>query len=198
MSISTEAGSCGLEPLEQRVHARRRPATVLVPGWRWIASTIARWPLNQLATRLFCTSSITSPRSRSRTGAPLRHDHDQVAELLRVLRAGRRPATVAARFGPHRMPVGRLTLRVADRVATPRRCRCRATASACGSSWMRTAYFCEPNTCTCATPVDHRDALRQDVLGVLVELRQRQQSARSAPGTGSASRPGSPSGRRAG
>ena len=25
-------------------------------------------------------------------------------------------------------------------------------ASACGSSWIRTAYFCEPYTCTCATP----------------------------------------------
>jgi hypothetical protein len=26
-------------------------------------------------------------------------------------------------------------------------------ASALGSSWMRTAYFCEPYTCTCATPL---------------------------------------------
>jgi len=25
-------------------------------------------------------------------------------------------------------------------------------ASARGSTWMRTAYFCEPNTCTWATP----------------------------------------------
>jgi len=25
--------------------------------------------------------------------------------------------------------------------------------SARGSSWTRTAYFWEPNTCTCATPV---------------------------------------------
>ena len=29
---------------------------------------------------------------------------------------------------------------------------CRA-ASARGSAWMRTAYFCGPNTCTCATPL---------------------------------------------
>ena len=26
-------------------------------------------------------------------------------------------------------------------------------ANARGSAWMRTAYFCEPNTCTCATPL---------------------------------------------
>jgi hypothetical protein len=26
-------------------------------------------------------------------------------------------------------------------------------ASAFGSSWMRTAYCCEPYTCTCATPL---------------------------------------------
>jgi hypothetical protein len=26
-------------------------------------------------------------------------------------------------------------------------------ASALGSSWIRTAYFCDPNTCTCATPL---------------------------------------------
>jgi hypothetical protein len=25
-------------------------------------------------------------------------------------------------------------------------------ASCCGSSWIRTAYFIEPYTCTCATP----------------------------------------------
>ena len=34
-------------------------ATVLLPGWRWIARTIAREPLNQLATLLLWTSSST-------------------------------------------------------------------------------------------------------------------------------------------
>ncbi len=33
-------------------------AMVLEPGWRWIASTMARLPLYQLATYLFSTLSI--------------------------------------------------------------------------------------------------------------------------------------------
>ena len=44
----------------------------LVPGWRWIASTIERSPLNQLATRVFSTLSVISAMSPRRTGAPLR------------------------------------------------------------------------------------------------------------------------------
>ena len=48
-------------------------STVFVPGCRWIASTIAREPLNQLATLLFCTSLSTCPMSPSRTGAPFRY-----------------------------------------------------------------------------------------------------------------------------
>jgi len=32
---------------------------VLTPGWRWIASTMPRLPLNHAATLSFCTSSMT-------------------------------------------------------------------------------------------------------------------------------------------
>ena len=46
--------------------------TVLVPGWRWIASTMPRLSLYQAAMRLFCTSSMACPMSLTRTGAPLR------------------------------------------------------------------------------------------------------------------------------
>ena len=47
-------------------------STVLVPGCFWIASTIARVLLYQLATLSFSTPSMTFPMSRRRTGAPLR------------------------------------------------------------------------------------------------------------------------------
>ncbi len=45
---------------------------VLVPGWRWIASTMPRFSLNQAATLSVCTLSITRPTSPRRTGLPLR------------------------------------------------------------------------------------------------------------------------------
>ena len=51
---------------------RSATSTVLVPGWRWIASTMARVPLNQLAALVSCTLSMTRPRSPRRTGAPSR------------------------------------------------------------------------------------------------------------------------------
>ena len=59
--------------------------------------------------------------------------------------------TVVARLGPHRMPVGRFTLDASMASLTCSSAIPRA-ASACGSSWIRTAYFWAPNTDTCATP----------------------------------------------
>ena len=47
-------------------------ATVLVPGWRWTARTMARVSLSQPATLSFCTLSMTRPSSSSRTGRPFR------------------------------------------------------------------------------------------------------------------------------
>jgi len=41
-------------------------------------------------------------------------------------------------------------------------------ASAFGSSWMRTAYFCEPNTWTCATPLIVEIRCARLFLGVIV------------------------------
>ena len=72
------------------------------------------------------------------------------------------------------MPVGRLTLpcwsALRDLVDAdlPRR------RAACGSSSTRTAYFCAPNTLHLRDAADHRHALREHGLGVLVDLRQRQ------------------------
>ncbi len=47
-------------------------ATVLASGWRWIASTMARESLNQVAILSFSTLSMTCATSDSLTGAPLR------------------------------------------------------------------------------------------------------------------------------
>ena len=138
VSICTEPGNWGLS-FSTMACTRSATRTVFVPGWRWIASTIARLPLNQLATRLSCTPSSTVPRSPSRTMAP-------ASVLMMRLRNSRALSSwpserrVSALSGPHRTPVGRLTL--PDAMApetwsmpTPR------AASAWGSSWMRTAYF---------------------------------------------------------
>ena len=72
VAISTDAGRSGRSRSTSAL-MRSATATVLVPGWRWMASTMARWPLNQLACLVSCTLSITRPRSASRTGAPSRN-----------------------------------------------------------------------------------------------------------------------------
>ena len=67
--MRTEAGSMGVSAATARLTAVAT-ATVLVPGWRCTASTMARDPSNQLAVRLSWTSSSTRATSCSRTGAP--------------------------------------------------------------------------------------------------------------------------------
>ena len=47
-------------------------------------------------------------------------------------------------------------------------------ASFAGSTCTRTARFCSPPMSTCATPADLRDLLRQHVVGVVVDVDQRQ------------------------
>ncbi len=99
---------------------------------------------------------------------------DHLAESRRVLQLAVRLDRVR-RVGPQRTPVGRFTFCAVIARSRPRRCRSCGRRARVGSSWMRTAYFCAPNTLTCATPDDHRDALRHHRLAVLVELRQRHQ-----------------------
>ncbi len=71
MLICTAAGicasSCGSSCLTLST-----TSTVLVPGWRKMASTMERLPLNQLADLSSCTLSRARPISEMRTGAPLR------------------------------------------------------------------------------------------------------------------------------
>ena len=47
-------------------------STTLAPGWRWMSTTMAGWPLYQAPTLLFSSPSTTSATSLSRTGALLR------------------------------------------------------------------------------------------------------------------------------
>jgi len=67
-SVSRKEGICFLMLLTTSM--------VLVPGWRWMARTMARvvFPLvlYQAAILSFSMLSLTVPRSCSRTGAPLR------------------------------------------------------------------------------------------------------------------------------
>ena len=61
-------------------------------------------------------------------------------------------STVNALCGPNSVPVGRLTFWSLIAWATSSMPMPRE-ASARGSTWTRTAYFCPPMTATCATPL---------------------------------------------
>ena len=67
----TEAGNCWRN-CGMSARMASTTATVLVPGWRWIVMVTLRRPLNQLATLLFSTLSITFATCSKRTGAPFR------------------------------------------------------------------------------------------------------------------------------
>ncbi len=68
----TEAGSWARK-VGSSARTRRATSTVLVPGCRWTAITIARWSTNQAAVLSFSTPSITVPSSCRRTGLPLKY-----------------------------------------------------------------------------------------------------------------------------
>ena len=72
MLSSTDAGRsfCNRETIAFTSSAT---LTVFEPGCRCTASVIDRAPLNHEAARVFCTESITRPRSARRTGAPFRY-----------------------------------------------------------------------------------------------------------------------------
>jgi len=106
---------------------------------------------NQLASLSFSVESTTWPSSPSRTGAPPRHATTSERNAAASV-SWPSDSTATARCRPHSVPVGRLTFARWTAPATSSSPRPRA-ASACGSSCTRTAYFCAPKTCTCATPL---------------------------------------------
>ena len=122
-------------------------------------------------------------------------DHRAVLSGARELAGGldvERPPLALERAGRQvdvRVPDGRGHLVDADAAGRPARS---------GSTCTRTARFCWPKTTTWATPWTMRQPLGQDRLGVLVHLVQRQRVRTAGPGSGSASRPGSPCGTTAG
>ena len=71
ISNSTAAGSCA-RSVGSMAFTASATSTVLVPGCFCTEIEMARVSLYQPARRTFCTPSTTCPRSRSRTGAPLR------------------------------------------------------------------------------------------------------------------------------
>ena len=72
MCSDTDAGICERN-FGIRALTARATSTVLVPGWRWIASTSARSSRNHAAVLSFSTLSMTRPRSSRRTGLPSRY-----------------------------------------------------------------------------------------------------------------------------
>ena len=70
-SIWIDGGTCA-RMAGSLARTRSTTSTVLASGWRWIASTMARASLNQVAILLFSTLSMTCAISLSLIGAPLR------------------------------------------------------------------------------------------------------------------------------
>ena len=136
---------------------------------------MARLPLNQLAVLLFCTLSIDAADvARCDRRAVAVGDDRSALNCCGVLQLAVRLNGEASCCGPYSVPVG--TLRVA---ALHARCVTSSmpiwrVASALGSSCTRTAYFCAPKTCTCATPftIEMRCAIGS--LAAFVDLRERQ------------------------
>ena len=71
VSTCTLGGSCGVSSVITFC-TPFDTSTVFTPGCRMIASAMFERPFNSLMPRVFCRSSMTLPRSPSRTGAPLR------------------------------------------------------------------------------------------------------------------------------
>ena len=125
-------------------------STVLLPGCRWIARTMARRTAsgdsNQLALLSSSTLSITLPSSSRRTGEPPRSTTIIFRKSAAVV-SWPSVRSVSDRSGPYIVPVGIFTFQLRSAVSTSLIPICFA-ASFWGSKWTRTAYFCAPCTCT--------------------------------------------------
>ena len=163
--------------VEQRLH---RVGDLRPCSCRAGAGSRARWragPLNQLADLVVLHAVDDLRRGRrSRTGAPLRYATTIAPKSCGVLELAVRLDREGALAVPRGCRSAGSRCRRRSR-PPPRRCRCRATASARGSSWMRTAYFCAPNTCTCATPFTVEMRCASVVSAYSSSCRQRQQSS---------------------
>jgi hypothetical protein len=164
-----DAGICSENP-GSSLRILSTTSTVLVPGWRCTASTMARVSPRQLAILSFSTLSMTSPKSDSRTGAPFLH------VTMRGLKAAASMSlplacTFMAVCSPYRVPVGRLTLERSMASATSSSPTSRP-ASALGSSCTRTAYFLAPYTETWATPLimEMRGAMTLSAYSLTVDM----------------------------
>ncbi len=167
---------------------------MLAPGWRWMSSTTAGWPWYQAATRLFSTpadhaADVGQPHRRA--VAP--GDH-QVVVRRRRRPAGRwRPARIACR-GPSKPPLAPLTLAAAIGGAhvlhrqpvgrQPRRIDAHPHRRA------HVALHGHP-----ADAVDLGQLRLQQRVGGVADPVDRDACRMSAPASGSARRPGSPSNR---
>jgi hypothetical protein len=166
----------GLESSAGRFLIERTVSMVLAPGWRWMASTMARLSTFQLAMPWFSTPSIGVATSSS---GPARRC------ARRRSAAGRRRRGATGRWSLIETLCRRR--RTAERLVDVGGCeiafcsssmpRSRA-ASWSGLAWMRTAYFCDRRQ-HLRDAGDGRQALRELRLGVFVDHRQAAASART-------------------
>ena len=163
-------GSCALSDGSFALTASTT-AIVFEPGWRWIASVTTCLSSYQFPIRSFSTPSTTFPRSSERHGraVAVRDDHRAVGRgveelAVRLHREGLVDARRASRRAGSSSAAGSTV--ATSSIPIPR------AASCDGSSFARTANFCAPVTCTCATPRDRREALRDERLGDLVHRRE--------------------------
>ena len=99
----------GLAACSSAAFTRFATATVFVPGWRWIASTIdarAVVPARRLVV-LHVVGDAAELAEVHRRAVAIRDDH--VAELRSAFSSWPVACTVSAVCGPHSTPVGRLT-----------------------------------------------------------------------------------------
>ena len=180
---SSARRSCGSIAL-----TRSTTATVLAPGWRWTASTIARCAVVP-AGRLVVLDRIDHPREVAQPHRPaVARGDDDVAEAGRIgelrLRLDGQLLARPLDGADRRVGVGGrdrgLDLVDAD---AARRQRVRIELDAHG-------IFLAAEDLHLADAVDGRQGRRDHLLGERVELGQRRDLAAAAPGSGSARPPG--------
>ena len=165
-------GSAGIAALTEST-----TLTVLASGWRWTASEIERLAVE--ARRGLDGLEAVLDLRRRRAGAPalpLRLADDQVGELGGVAQLPVRLQRQRLR-GPSSVPTGVLALAARSALVSSSRLMLRA-ASASGCTRTRTAKRFWPKIVDLRDAVERRQRRRDQVLGVVVQVRQAQRRRR--------------------
>ena len=165
-------------------------ARMFAPGWRRTIISTARLPSIQAGEAVVL--DVVEDRgdvAEAHGGAVLVRDR-RAGGRRRRRGAGRWRPPSTSRAGPLMRPLGWFDGRGRERVAHVALDEAHVRRAPATSTCTRTAGCWPPPTKTCPTPVDLRDLLREDAVGGVEDLRERQRVRASARGSGSASRPG--------